>query len=182
MLALRGRPIRLGKDEHPARGGRTGPANGGFGAVGRRILTDLHDDRVAELRRERVGYFDQGGALIEGMSVLENVLLSAVPDRRVKQLRLRAESLRDELGVADRAGHKPDKLSGGERQRVALARALLLDPDIVMADEPTASLDRATADGVIPLLHALTERGIAVLAATHDQNLIDAAHSRTELA
>ncbi len=145
------------------------------------LLDGLSDDRVTALRRERVGYLDQGGALVEGMSAIENVLLPAVPDRRVRQLRSRAESLLQELGVADRAGHKPNKLSGGERQRVALARALLLEPGTVMADEPTASLDRATADGVIGLLRALADRGVAVLVASHDPHLIDAADARTEL-
>ncbi len=145
-------------------------------------LHDLPDDRVTAMRRERVGYLDQGGALVEGMSALENVLLPAVPERRVKQLRPRAESLLAELGVADRAAHRPHRLSGGERQRVALARALLLEPAIVMADEPTASLDRATADEVIAVLRSLAGRGVALLVAAHDPNIVSAADSHTELA
>ena len=79
------------------------------------------------------------------------------------------------------AGYYPDRLSGGERQRVAFARALLLNPAVVMADEPTASLDRATADQLIALLRGLVDDGIAVLVASHDQNLIEAADARTEL-
>lgn len=144
-------------------------------------ITSLDDDAVAKLRRDTIGYLDQGGALIEGMTALENVLLPAVPGRRVKKLRSRAEELLAELDVAARASHRPTKLSGGERQRVALARALLLEPTVVMADEPTASLDRATGGGVIALLRALADSGIAVLVASHDPALIAAADTRTEL-
>lgn len=145
-------------------------------------LDGLSDDKITTLRRQRVGYLDQGGSLVDGMTALENVLLAAVPDRRVRQVRQRAESLLDELGVGERAGHRPNRLSGGERQRVALARALLLEPDIILADEPTASLDRASADSVIALLRGLADRGIAVLVAAHDPNLVAAADSRTDLA
>ena len=90
-------------------------------------------------------------------------------------------NLLDQLGVAARANYFPERLSGGERQRVAVARALLLGPAAILADEPTASLDRATADGVIDMLTALTRQGIAILVASHDQHLIDAASSRTTL-
>jgi ABC-type lipoprotein export system ATPase subunit len=86
------------------------------------------------------------------------------------------------LGVGPRATHYPDRLSGGERQRVAFARALLLGPAVIMADEPTASLDRTTADQLIDLLRTLTDDGIAILVASHDQHLIAAADTRTTLA
>ncbi|QEO14051.1 ATP-binding cassette domain-containing protein [Agromyces intestinalis] len=145
-------------------------------------LADLPDDRITARRRSEVGYLDQGGALVDGMTALENVLLPAVPDHRVAELRPRAAALLDELGVGGRLAHTPDRLSGGERQRVALARALLLEPGIVMADEPTASLDRTTADGVIALLTGLAATGISVLVASHDARLIAAADTRTDLA
>ncbi len=145
-------------------------------------LTGAKDDEVTTRRRETVGYLDQGGVLVPGLTALENVLLPAVPSRRSKALVQRGSELLERLGVADRAGSYPEKLSGGERQRVALARALLLGPAIVMADEPTASLDRASADSVIRMLRALADDGIVVLVAAHDQHLIDAADSRTTLA
>jgi ABC-type lipoprotein export system ATPase subunit len=145
-------------------------------------LSRLRDDRITTLRRSLIGYLDQGGVLINGLTAVENVLLPAVPDRRTKELAPRATSLLERLGVGDRATHKPEQLSVGERQRVALARALLLEPRVIMVDEPTASLDRASADSVIELLRRLTDDGTAVLVAAHDQHLIDAADSRTQLA
>jgi ABC-type lipoprotein export system ATPase subunit len=145
-------------------------------------LAGAKDDEITTRRRDTVGYLDQGGVLVSGLTALENVLLPAVPSRRSKALVQRGSELLGRLGVADRAGSYPDKLSGGERQRVALARALLLEPAIVMADEPTASLDRASADSVIRMLRSLADDGIVVLVAAHDQHLIDAADSRTTLA
>lgn len=144
-------------------------------------LSALRDDRVTAMRRSLVGYLDQGGVLISGLTALENVLLPAVPDRRTKELADRGRRLLDQLGVGERASHRPDQLSVGERQRVALARAMLLEPQVIMVDEPTASLDRASADLVIEQLCALAAGGIAVLVAAHDQHLIDAADSRTLL-
>lgn len=145
-------------------------------------LTGLADDVVTERRRRHVGYLDQRGSLVPGLTALENVLLPAVPDKRTRELSRKARDLLHRLGVGERATHYPERLSGGERQRVAFARALLLGPAVVMADEPTASLDRTTADQLITLLRALVDDGIAVLVASHDPHLIDAADARTELA
>jgi len=145
-------------------------------------LSALRDDAITELRSTHVGYLDQGGVLVGGLTALENALLPAVPGRRVRALEERARDLLDRLGVGARAAHRPDQLSVGERQRVALARALLLEPPVLMIDEPTASLDRETADGVIALLDGLAADGISVLVASHDEHLIDAAQTRTNLA
>jgi ABC-type lipoprotein export system ATPase subunit len=145
-------------------------------------ITGRSDDATTLRRRSLIGYLDQGGVLVPGLTALENVLLPAVPDRQTRQLASTAAELLDRLGVSNQSASYPDKLSGGERQRVAFARALLLAPSIVMADEPTASLDRVTADGIIELLRELANFGIAVLVAAHDQRLIDSADSWTVLA
>jgi len=144
-------------------------------------VTAIPDDQRTALRRTTIGYVDQGGVLVAGLTAIENVLLPALPGRNARRLTGTAMNLLDQLGVAARANYFPERLSGGERQRVAVARALLLGPAAILADEPTASLDRATADGVIDMLTALTRQGIAILVASHDQHLIDAASSRTTL-
>lgn len=146
-----------------------------------RSIAGLRDDEVTRARRGFIGYLDQGGVLLSGLTAIENVLLPAVPGGRSRELTTVAERLLERLGVADRAAERPENLSGGERQRVALARALLLSPAVLMVDEPTASLDRQAADGVIGLLTELAADGIAVLVASHDARLIDAADSRTQL-
>jgi ABC-type lipoprotein export system ATPase subunit len=145
-------------------------------------ITGLADDVITARRRHHVGYLDQRGNLVPGLTALENVLLPAVPDRRTRELARKARDLLLELGVGTRSAQYPERLSGGERQRVALARALMLGPAVVMADEPTASLDRGSADSLIALLRRLADRGTAVLVASHDPHLIAAADSRTELA
>ena len=144
-------------------------------------LAELKDDAITQRRRDFVGYLDQGGVLIGGLTALENALLPAVPGRRTQEFADRARELLDRLGVAHRASHRPEQLSVGERQRVALARALLLRPAVLMVDEPTASLDRTSADSVIALLTSLAADGIAVLVAAHDEHLVAAADSRTML-
>ncbi len=161
--------------------GLVAPTAGEVSWAGERI-TGLSDDEITARRRTTVGYVDQGGVLVSGLTAIENVLLPAVPARASRRLAGAARELLDQLGVAGRATSFPERLSGGERQRVAFARALLLEPPIIMADEPTASLDRATADSVIGMLRALARRGIAVLVASHDQHLIDAADATTRLA
>lgn len=145
-------------------------------------LSELSDARITALRRDFVGYLDQNGTLIPGLSAIENVMLPAVPARRTKELAPTARDLLEVLGVGARAKHRPEQLSGGERQRVAFARSLLLSPRVLMVDEPTASLDRASADGVITLLGELASEGITVLVSAHDQHLIAAADSTTMLA
>lgn len=156
--------------------------SGGDVAWAGESLAALKDDAITQRRRDFIGYLDQGGVLVGGLTALENAMLPAVPGRRTRELEPRARGLLERLGVGHRASHRPDQLSVGERQRVALARALLLEPAVLMVDEPTASLDRASADSVIDLLTSLAAEGIAVLVAAHDEHLVAAADSRTTLA
>lgn len=131
-------------------------------------IAGLGRDERARQRRELIGYVDQQANLIDGFTVLENVLMPAVPGRKTKDHKGRAMDLLAALGIAGKTADLVDTLSGGERQRVALARALLLKPPILIADEPTASLDRATANTVIDLLADYASAGNALLVAAHD--------------
>lgn len=144
-------------------------------------LDGLDEDAVAARRSAHIGYVDQEATLLRHLSALENVLLPAVPRRRAAELQGRAHTLLAELGVADLAGARPDELSRGERRSVALARALLLEPPLLILDEPTAGLDRASADAMIAWLAAQREGGRALLVASREQALIDAADVRSTL-
>ncbi|MEE2528767.1 ATP-binding cassette domain-containing protein [Pseudarthrobacter sp. J75] len=144
-------------------------------------LETMGDDEIADRRRALIGYVDQGGALIDGMSALENVLLPAVPDGQVKQRHDMAKDLLDLVGLGRRMRHRPAQLSGGERQRVAIARALILGTRVLVVDEPTASLDRASANRIISILKDTTNDGIAVLVASHDHELVRQSDTLTEL-
>ena len=129
-------------------------------------LARLRSRALARVRLRRIGFVFQQFQLIEELSGLENVLLPArLPGAPAGGAR-RARRLVDELGVADVADHLPHELSGGEQQRFALARALVNDPVLVLADEPTGSLDQENGAAVLQLLRGL--RGRAVVIVTHE--------------
>ncbi|MEB2346103.1 MAG: ATP-binding cassette domain-containing protein [Deltaproteobacteria bacterium] len=128
--------------------------------------------------RSRIGYVFQAHNLLESLSALQNVRMSLELDRALGDAELagRAREALDAVGLADRADAHPSRLSGGQRQRVAIARALARRPEIVLADEPTASLDRATGRGVVELLQTLARRdGVTVVLVTHDSRILDVA-------
>jgi len=133
-------------------------------------LGGLDADGRAALRRTRMGLLFQGHALLPGLTVVENVALPLALAGVARPARTaRAATLLAMVGLAGRAGDLPDDLSGGQRQRVALARALANSPAIVLADEPTGSLDSATARGVLDAtIGLLRERGTALVMVTHD--------------
>ena len=135
-----------------------------------RALGSLNAGELDELRRESIGYVFQSFHLLPTLSAFENVEFPAQLVGMDKEERIdRVERLLESVGLADRATHLPDALSGGERQRVALARALVHRPALVLADEPTGSLDTENGDQVLKLLKALSiEHGVALLLVTHD--------------
>jgi putative ABC transport system ATP-binding protein len=150
--------------------------------VGDIEVTGLTGSALTEYRRHTVGVVFQAFNLIPSLSARENVSISL---RNAGKSRSDAHARADELltlvGLEDRMGHKPRMLSGGQQQRVAIARALALDPPLIVADEPTASLDYVQVDGVIRLLRDLAAPGRVVVIATHDERLLPLADRVVEL-
>lgn len=136
---------------------------------------------LAAARRAHMGYIDQGATAIDELTALDNVLLPAVPLRAVSQMQDRAHELLSMFGLSARARQRARSLSGGERQRLAIARALLLEPTAIAIDEPTASLDRDSAETVIEALQQLTSAGTAVIVASHDDAVVAASDTVTRL-
>lgn len=132
-------------------------------------LTDAPEGRLAALRRRVIGFVFQEPRFIAHLSVAENVALGLVPEGlAARERRARASAALERLGLADVAGRRPEQLSGGERQRVAIARATIHGPRLLLADEPTASVDEATGALVLAYLRELHARGATVLVSTHD--------------
>jgi putative ABC transport system ATP-binding protein len=129
-----------------------------------------NDDALTLLRRRRLGFVFQFFNLIPSLTVAENVALPLLLEGvRPSEIDRRVAPLLERVGLAGRRGHAPAELSGGEMQRTAVARALVADPAIVLADEPTGNLDRATGQGILELLHAVAkEDGRTVVVVTHD--------------
>ena len=139
--------------------------------VGDRDLTGLSPRDLEKVRRERVGYVFQSFHLLPTLSAFENVEFSAQLSGLGKAERTsRVEDLMERVGMSHRLDHFPDTLSGGERQRVAIARALIHQPKLVLADEPTGSLDTGTGTQVLELLKNLSnEFKVSILLVTHDR-------------
>jgi putative ABC transport system ATP-binding protein len=135
-----------------------------------RNLAALRDNELAELRLRAFGFVFQQFNLIPTLTAVQNVEVALAPfGTGREELRKRSLALLDEVGLADRTDHLPGQLSGGEQQRVAIARALVVEPRVVLADEPTGNLDTATGAAVIALLGGLAARhGATVIVATHD--------------
>ena len=133
-------------------------------------LGDLDDAELTRLRRERIGFVFQFFNLLPSLTALENVLLPAlISKRHDAAIADRARDLLERVGLADRADHLPSELSGGEQQRVSIARALLLEPELVLADEPTGNLDSHAGRQVLALLRELTDaEDHTVVMVTHD--------------
>jgi ABC-type lipoprotein export system ATPase subunit len=140
---------------------------------------DLDRFKAGELNRFRnkmVGFVFQFYHLLDELNVLENVFLPAMTSRSIvgwmacrKRAKKQARELLTQLGLAERAGHKPYQLSGGERQRVAIGRALMNEPRLLLADEPTGNLDSTTGNGILDVLERLNKAGQTIIMVTHDE-------------
>ena len=131
-------------------------------------LYSLRDEERSCLRNARIGLVPQGNTALRALTVLDNVLLPSVLYSRDEEPAARGRELLTTVGLADLAEAKPTELSGGELRRMAIARALLMEPSIVLADEPTAGLDSANATAVLTLLRDAANAGAAVLVVSHE--------------
>jgi putative ABC transport system ATP-binding protein len=146
-------------------------------------ITRLNEDELALLRGRKIGFVFQAYQLIPTLNALENVLLPSElsGNGHARQIE-RAEYLLESVGLQDRSDHYPAQLSGGEQQRVGIARAFMMQPSILLADEPTGNLDTRNGDHVLQLMLKLNrEQGTTLLLVTHDQNLTEHADRRIVL-
>lgn len=143
----------------------------------------LNENELARFRNQKIGFIFQDHHLLPQLTVVENVLVPTLATGKPSADDLsRAKELTEAVGLAGRHGHLPSELSGGERERVAIARALLMQPSLILADEPTGNLDRRTADAVTELLLTLQQSSGAILiTVTHSDSLAAAMKQRKEL-
>ncbi len=160
-------------------GGLLTPTSGSI-RVGDVTVSELGAKELTTLRAERVGFVFQASNLVPFLTARENLLWVAGlrKDQRGRSAKKaaaeRADQLLDELGLTERAGNVPEKLSGGERQRVAIGRALMNDPDLVLVDEPTASLDTTMGRQVVQLMaREIKDRGKTGIMVTHDLRMVE---------
>jgi putative ABC transport system ATP-binding protein len=145
-------------------------------------VTQLSDDQLAKVRRENIGFVFQFFHLIPRLSAAENIempmILAGIP---VKERKLRVLEALVLVNLQNRAQHRPDQLSGGQLQRVAIARAMIMQPSILLADEPTGNLDSKSGKEIIGLLEGLNQQGVTLVIITHDQAVGDRAERKIRI-
>ena len=196
VAALRGIDLSLADGEYVAVMGPSGSGkstllnilglldrpDAGTYALGGIETTTLGEERRAALRRDRIGFIFQSFHLIPRLTAAENVELPlTLAGVAPRERRERVAQALEALGLTPRAHHRPDQLSGGQRQRVAIARATIMAPGLVLADEPTGNLDRASGEEVIRALEGLNARGLTLILVTHDPQLGGRARRRIRM-
>ena len=143
------------------------------------MTTTLDERQQADVRRHKIGFVFQFFHLVPRLTAEQNIelpLLLAGVEKNERNRRVQ-EAL-EAFGIGDRARHRPDQLSGGQRQRVAIARATIMKPSVILADEPTGNLDRASGNDVVEILEELNDQGITLIMVTHDPQLGERAKRR----
>ncbi len=140
-------------------------------------LAEMNDQQLAEVRNKKIGFVFQLHHLLNQCTVLENVLIPTLATKtktNPKEIQERAEHLIESVGLKDHLNYRPGQLSGGQRQRVAVVRALINKPGLLLADEPTGSLDRVATDNVIDTLVGLNlEERVTLIVVTHSMRLAE---------
>jgi putative ABC transport system ATP-binding protein len=191
ILALRGVSFQIQKGEYVAVMGPSGsgkstlmnligcldtPSKGRYVLRGK-VVSEMNDDELAAVRNREIGFVFQTFNLLPRATALHNVELPLVYAGIPKEKRIeQAKHALEMVDLADRMTHKPNELSGGQRQRVAVARALVMNPSILLADEPTGNLDTATGEEIMRLFERLHDEGNTIILVTHEKDIAD--HAR----
>jgi len=152
------------------------PSKGRYVLRGK-VVSEMNDDELAAIRNREIGFVFQTFNLLPRATALHNVELPLVYAGIPKEKRLElAKRAIERVDLTERMTHKPNELSGGQRQRVAIARALVMDPSILLADEPTGNLDSKTGEEIMKLFEKLHDKGHTIILVTHERDIADHAH------
>jgi len=157
------------------------PSEGQF-FLDNKDVTLLTENEQAQIRREKIGFIFQFFHLVPRLTAAENVELPLVlagmmPNERKQKV----VKVLQAMGISDRMHHRPEQLSGGQRQRVAIARATIMQPTVLLADEPTGNLDRASGKEVVDILERLVDKGLTLIIVTHDPELGERAQRKINM-
>ncbi|MGB9613821.1 MAG: ABC transporter ATP-binding protein [Candidatus Margulisiibacteriota bacterium] len=143
-------------------------------------VSALNDDQLAEIRNKKIGFVFQAFNLLPRLTVLENVELPLIYGNfSADEMREKAISILEKVGLKHRAYHRPSEISGGESQRVAIARALVINPLVILADEPTGNLDSKSSDEIVSIFQRLNHEGVTIVMVTHEADV--AHHAKREI-
>jgi putative ABC transport system ATP-binding protein len=146
------------------------PTTGSYHLEGQN-LSELSVNERALIRNRRIGFVFQTFNLLPRLTTYDNVALPLLYGKRGREIRQRVNDVLEQVGLSDRAKHRPTELSGGQRQRVAIARALITDPAIILADEPTGNLDSTTGAEIMGLFASLNHSGRTIILVTHNADV-----------
>ena len=132
----------------------------------------MDDDEMAGIRSTKIGFIFQSFHLIPRLTAFENIEMPMIlSGMNPKERSEKVSSALDKVGLTDRSDHKPEQLSGGQRQRVAIARSIVMEPDVLLADEPTGNLDTTSGKEVVKLIEELNIAGLTLIVVTHDREM-----------
>jgi putative ABC transport system ATP-binding protein len=145
-------------------------------------VSKLNDNKLAEIRNKKIGFVFQTFNLLPRLSALENVELPLIYGYFTpKQMKEKSMAMLGKVGLAHRAEHRPPELSGGERQRVAIARALVIEPSIILADEPTGNLDSKSSEEIMAIFQGLNNEGATIIMVTHEHDIANCTKRNIQL-